>query len=322
MKYSPVVLAYFSQSETSGQEYLGFLEDEYNSIVEAWEQYESQPGDHFEVRFPARGSADGDKVTQDIRKYKHRILIFHFSGHAGSEQLLFRDGSSYASGLAGLLSEAQNLKLVFLNGCATHDQVKLLFDNNIKIVIATRGKVKDGIAKEFAQTFYLALSDTDYTIRTAFEHTLNNLKMKHADFNAVPTAPIVWRGGLVTEAEEDRDRWELYVKDKYQPELDRSEWWKIRPARPTFKDILAGISVWDMAMNLLILLLCLLGIAIIGYIIFTKQEHKLAFVGLAAAAAFLAYFGFKNKQRYKTLEMNLLLADEEVIRRMHLFVFA
>ena len=319
MKYSPVVLSYFSQSGDSDQAYLQFLEEEYKSIGRAWEQYQIQEGSdrYFEVEFPPRGSADGDEVEEDIRNYKNRILIFHFSGHAGSQRLIFKDGSSHAKGLAGLLGEAQNLKLVFLNGCATHDQVKLLFDNNVKIVIATRGKVNDGIAKEFAQTFYRSLSDTDYTIRTAFEHALNELKRKHPDFEAVPTQPIVWRGGLVTEAEEDRDRWELYVKDQYQTELDRREWWKIRLATPTRKDMLAGNSFWDQAMNFLILLLCLLGIAIIVYAVFIMQDHILAFVGLAAA--FLAYFGFKNKQRYRTVEMNSVLADEEVIRRMRLF---
>ncbi len=318
MKYSPVVLSYFSQSGDTDQEYLQFLEDEYKSIGKAWEQYQIQEGSskYFEVEFPPRGSADGDEVAEDIRNYKHRILIFHFSGHADSEQLLFRDGSSRARGLAGLLGEAQNLKLVFLNGCATYDQVKLLFENNIKIVIATRGKVNDGIAREFSETFYKALSDTDYTIRSAFEHALNELKRKYPDFNSVPAQPLIWRG-LVTEAEEDRDRWELYVKDKYQQELDRREWWKIRLATPTRKDMLAGKSFWDQAMNFLILVLCLLGITILIYAVFFMQDHMLALVGLAAA--FLAYFGFKNKQRYRTVELNSTLADEEVIRRMRLF---
>ena len=81
--------------------------------------------------------------------------------------------------------------------------------------------------------------------------------------------------------------------------------------------MLAGKSFWDQAMNFLILILCLLGITIMVYAVFFMQDHMLAFVGLAAA--FLAYFGFKNKQRYKTVELNSVLADEEVIRRMKLF---
>lgn len=244
------------------------------------------------------------------------VLIFHFSGHAGSERLIFRDGSSNAKGLAGLLGEAQNLKLVFLNGCATSDQVKLLFDNNVKIVIATRGKVKDGIAKEFAQTFYLALSDTDYTIRTAFEHALNELKRKHTNFDSVPATPIVWRG-LVTEAEGDEDRWELYVNKNYKAEIDRREWWKIRLASPTQRDLLVGRNLWDNAIGFFIVVLLLLGAAIIFYAAFHEKDDQLALMGLVAVCA--AFFGYKNQQRCNIVQMNATLADEEVIREMKLF---
>ncbi|MPR34377.1 hypothetical protein [Salmonirosea aquatica] len=316
--YRPVVLSYFAQSGDTEKDYLQFLEDEYESIAEAWEQYQIQEGSdrYFEVDFPARGSADGDKVAEDIRNYKHRLIIFHFSGHAMSQHLLFKDGASNARGLAGLLGEAQNLKLVVLNGCATYDQVKLLFDNNVKIVVATKGKVSDGVAREFAETFYKALATTTYTIRGAFEHSLNELKWKHDHFASVSTEPIVWRG-LVTEAEEDRDRWELFVKEKYQQEIDRQEWWKIRLASPTRKDLAVGNSPWDKAMSFLILVLCLLGISILVYAVFFIHDYVLSFVGLAAV--FSSYFGLKNQQRYKTVELNSVLADDEVIRRMKLF---
>lgn len=318
MNYSPVVLSYFSQSGDSDQPYLQFLEDEYRSIGKAWEQFQIQPGSsrYFEVEFPPRGRADGKEVEQDILDYKQRILIFHFSGHADSGRLIFKDGASNAKGLAGLLGEAQNLKLVFLNGCATHDQVKLLFDNNVKIVIATRGKVNDGIAHEFAETFYKALSDTDYTIKRAFIFALNVLIKKYPDFNSVPTEPIVWRGGLVTEKEEDRDRWELYVKDKYQPELDKREWWKIRLARPTIKDMLAGGSFIEQVRNIILLLLGLLGIGIMVFSVFFIQNILMAVVGLMSASFF--GFGLKDKQSSITLEKNLPLADGEVIRSMKL----
>ena len=318
MNYNPVVLSYFSQSGDSDKEYLQFLEDEYKSIGKAWEQYQIQAGSdrYFEVDFPPRGRADGDEVAEDIRNYKHRILIFHFSGHAACEQLLFKNGSSHARGLAGLLGEAQNLKLVFLNGCATYDQVKLLFENNVKIVIATKGKVNDGIAREFSETFYKALSDTDYTIRSAFEHALNELKRKYPDFDSVPATPIVWRG-LVTEAEEDKDRWELYVNKNYRDEIDRREWWKIRLASPTKKDLLVGKNFWDHAMGFFIVLLLLLGTAIIFYAAFHQEDDKLALVGLAAVCA--AFFGYKNQQRYKIVQMNATLADQEVIKNISLF---
>ena len=58
--YRPVVLSYFSQTGDTEKDYLRFLEDEYESIAEAWEQHQIQTGSdrYFEVDFPARGSAD------------------------------------------------------------------------------------------------------------------------------------------------------------------------------------------------------------------------------------------------------------------------
>ncbi len=317
--YRPVVLSYFSQSGDAEKDYLKFLEDEYESIAEAWEQYQIQEGSdrYFDVDFPARGSADGDKVAEDIRNYKNRIILFHFSGHAMSQHLLFKDGASNARGLAGLLGEAQNLKLVVLNGCATYDQVKLLFDSNVKIVIATKGKISDGIAREFANTFYGALSTRDYTIRSAFEHALNELKRKYSSLDSLTTAPIIWRG-LVTGAEEDRDRWELYVKEeKYEPELDRLDWWSITFVTPTRKEVVIGNTLLEKVMSVLIVVLLVLGVAIIIFSVFFQDDFMLAFVGLAATA--LAYFFVKNQQRYKTLELNPELTDRDLMRKTNIF---
>ncbi len=317
--YRPVILSYFSQSGDAENNYLKFLEDEYESIAEAWEQHQIQVGSdrYFDVDFPARGSANGDKVAEDIRNYKNRIILFHFSGHALSKHLLFKDGASNARGLAGLLGEAQNLKLVVLNGCATYDQVKLLFDNNVKIVIATKGKISDGIAREFADTFYRALSTRDYTIRGAFEHALNELKRKHTGLDSLATAPIIWRG-LVTGSEDDRDRWELYVKDrKYEQELDRLDWWKITYVTPTRKDIVVGDSLLEKAMSIAIVALFVLGILIVGYFVLFKQDIQFATFGLFSIA--LAYYFYKNQQRYKTLELNHELLDVATIRKTGLF---
>lgn len=316
MKRKPVVLSYFSQSETLGQEYLQFLEDEYSSIADAWEQYKFQEDRYFEVDFPARGSAKGDKVAKDILRYKENIVIFHFSGHADSGRLFFRDGVSNPRGIAGLLSAAANLKLVFLNGCATHDQVKLLFDNNIKIVIATKGKVNDGIAKELSHTFYLALSNRDYTIGSAFKYAMNELIRKYPSFSSVSATPIVWRG-LVTEADDEKDRWELFVKDEYEDELDRQKWWKFGLYKPTLKDIPTGDSFWDHALSFLILIIGLLGIAIMVHAVFNEKGHELVWVGLAAV--FLAYFGIKNKLTCKTVEMNPGVNDEKVAQKLKNF---
>lgn len=312
---TPVVLSYFSQSSNLENEYLEFLQKEYDAIAEAWEQHQIQTESnrYFEVEFPARGNADGEKVAEDIRNYKNRIVVFHFSGHAGSKQIFFNDGSANANGLACLLGEAQNLKLVFLNGCATYDQVNLLFAKNVKIVIATKGKIKDGVAKEFSSTFYQALSTTQYTIKQAFEHSLNKLKAKYLHLENTSTDPIVWRG-ISTGSEDDLDRWELYVREGDLAEIDNPNWWRIGLIKPTPKEILSGNSIQDSIVRWIVILFLFLGFAIITYYTFIEKDLLFALFGFAPALC--SFFGFKNLQRYKTLQVNSDVVDGNLISKL------
>ncbi|MBA4852387.1 hypothetical protein [Emticicia sp. BO119] len=226
--HTPVMLSYFSQSEHDN--YLTHLLDEHTAIGKAWEQCKIHDNHdkYLNVDFPSRPSVKGEDIMNDIKDYKHRIIIFHFSGHAGDKQLFFENGPLYAKGVAGLLAEAQNLKLVFLNGCSTFDQVNLLFENNIKIVIATKGKIADGIAKEFANIFYQALSDRSYTIKSAFEHAINGLIAKQKILSETSIQPIIWRSSLKIQTKDENDRWQLFVKEGEETILDDIYWWKLK----------------------------------------------------------------------------------------------
>jgi hypothetical protein len=59
-----------------------------------------------------------DKIYDAFEKYRNRIAIFHFAGHADSDQLHLELGTA-GPGLAETLGNQQNLGLVFLNSCST-----------------------------------------------------------------------------------------------------------------------------------------------------------------------------------------------------------
>lgn len=312
---TPVVLSYFSQSGDPNDPYLDFLQDEYRAITDSWEKYQQTASPKsINVLYPARGAADARQIDDDIRAFKHRIILFHFSGHAGSQHLLFKDGSAYAKGLAGLLGEAQNLKVVFLNGCATHDQVNLLFEKNVKAVIATRGKINDGVAKEFSENFYEAVSSIDYTIREAFEHAVNTMIKDGRIAPETSTALISWRG-IVTESSDDKDRWELFVREGFS-DLDSKDWWKIGVITAGRKELISGGSLWDRGQIWLSALLFALGLAIIAYGIFFQNDIKVAGIGVASCC--VGIFGFKNQQRYVTAELNPELVDDSMRKKLRL----
>lgn len=107
------------------------------------------------------------------QRYRGRIAVLHYGGHAGSFQLLLEGeaGSPEAAdgtGLAAFLGRQQSLQLVFLNGCSTEAQVQDLLEAGIPSVIATSQAIDDTVATDFAGSFYRDLAGGD-TIQTAFD---------------------------------------------------------------------------------------------------------------------------------------------------------
>ena len=54
-----------------------------------------------------------------LPSYREQISIFHFSGHTGRDSIILEDEALNTQGLAKLLSQCPNLKLVVLNGSST-----------------------------------------------------------------------------------------------------------------------------------------------------------------------------------------------------------
>jgi hypothetical protein len=103
-----------------------------------------------------------DYLFEQFSVHADRVAIFHYGGHAngGALRLESEAGAAetaHAGGLAQLLGLQKGLKLVFLNGCATKGQVKLLLDKGVQAVIATAVPIDDLMATEFAEQFYTEL---------------------------------------------------------------------------------------------------------------------------------------------------------------------
>jgi hypothetical protein len=103
-----------------------------------------------------------DYLFEQFSVHADRVAIFHYGGHAngGALRLESEGGAAetaHAGGLAQLLGMQKGLKLVFLNGCATKGQVRLLLDKGVQAVIATAVPIDDVMATEFAEQFYTEL---------------------------------------------------------------------------------------------------------------------------------------------------------------------
>lgn len=121
--------------------------------------------------------ASTEKIAHYLVQFKDRVVIFHYGGHAESDGLELTDQKAEAGGIAQLLSQQKQLKLIFLNGCSTKEQVEKLLQIGVPAVIATSSPVDDTKATELAEQFYAALAKK-HSIREAFSMAAGLVKAK------------------------------------------------------------------------------------------------------------------------------------------------
>jgi len=105
-----------------------------------------------------RSNATVDDVFNVLQhpRYRNRVAIFHYGGHAGGRGLLLETPAgeatvlAHAGALARFLGGQRGLELVFLNGCSTRGQVRGLLDAGVPAVIATSQRIDDEVATEFS----------------------------------------------------------------------------------------------------------------------------------------------------------------------------
>lgn len=157
----PVIFLAFANDRDDSVGYLRNLPDEARRLSDVLQPAEQAGLCEVVVK---QNSTAGDifKVFQDP-KYRNRIAIFHYGGHANGYQLLLESpegkaAAADAGGLAAFLSQQQGLQLVFLNGCSTQQQTRELLDANIAAVISTSRSIDDRVATDFAWQFYQGLA--------------------------------------------------------------------------------------------------------------------------------------------------------------------
>lgn len=150
----------FANSPTSPLPYLSWEIEQLKLILDPLEA-----NGHFKVIWDENATLG--LVKDKLYNYKDDLVLFHFSGHAGPDELQLLGTTAKSLGIQEQLEQCKNLKLVFLNGCATVAQVDLLQKLTRALVIATYQKVRDKNAAQFAVDFYKVLSYFD-TVENAF----------------------------------------------------------------------------------------------------------------------------------------------------------
>jgi hypothetical protein len=146
------------------------LENEQSNINNTFRYYD----DNNILRCKVEFQVTIEKLFELFDFYKGRIALLHFAGHADGKGLHL-DNHAKVEGLSMLFKrEVENgqLQFVFLNGCSTIGQVKLLREANVPSIIATNCSVTDLKAIRFSNRFYEALTNINgqATLKEAFEN--------------------------------------------------------------------------------------------------------------------------------------------------------
>ncbi len=203
----PVILLAFAREEISRHQDLPRLPEEHKQLRALLEP--AVRAGRCELL--ERPSVTLDEILgafQDDR-YRGRIAVLHFAGHAGSDLLLMesRPGQALEAGAAGLaafLAAQSGLRLVFLNGCSTLEQAAGLHAAGVGAVIATSEEVGDDDALRFAAHFYRGLAG-GASIGESYAQAHGALQAE-AYAQAVPPDPSLW---LLSARDENARSWSL-----------------------------------------------------------------------------------------------------------------
>jgi|GEM_PF-3104954 len=167
------------------------------------------------------------KLVEDVSSYKDDLLLFHYSGHAGPDALLLDDEIARAEGVAHLLQQCPNLKVVILNGCATKAQAQALL-THVPFVVASSSPVQDTLAKDFSIALHRNLVGGQ-NLEAAFNMALPLLKMKES----IP----VFRDIMLHKGNSDTPIWGLFTRNT------GNDYFQLPGGNPgNEKQILAGLA--------------------------------------------------------------------------------
>jgi hypothetical protein len=177
----PVIFLTFANDKVDDALYLRNLPKELHGIRTALAKAE-KAGLCEIIERTAATVNDIFDTFQDPR-YKDRIAIYHYGGHASGNQLMLETlegghGASHSDGLVPFLGRQKGLQLVFFNGCSSQEQALELSEAGVPAVVGTSSAINDEIATELSDRFYNGMA-AGHTIYEAWLEAIDILKTKN-----------------------------------------------------------------------------------------------------------------------------------------------
>ncbi len=215
----PVVFLVYANDRVDPARHLRNLKQEIDGIREALRPAEE--AGLCEVIFEPNASAEQVFRVFCTQKYRNRIAVLHYAGHADDDHLLLETatgghGAAGAAGLAEFLGLQRGLQLVFLNGCSTEAQIEGLLDTGCRAVIGTSREIDDEVAMGFAKRFYAGLASGQLGangtgLQQAFDEAVAATKTERSAENP---RGLYWGGIELSAATAERWPWTLELADE------------------------------------------------------------------------------------------------------------
>jgi hypothetical protein len=215
MAQIPVIFLAFANEKIEDARYLRGLAVEQRKLKEALEP--AVDAGLCELLVETNATLQTILNTFQKARYRDRIAVFHYGGHADGYQLLLEtaDNSNevaHGEGLVSFLSGQKGLRLIFLNGCSTQQQAQELVRKGVPAVIGTSQSIADDIATQLAERFYRSLGQGN---------GLDRAWKEAQDYIHIRTGTANTRSLYFFDDEEDGDSayqpdrmpWDIYLRE-------------------------------------------------------------------------------------------------------------
>lgn len=267
----PVIFLAFANDRQNPGRFLKALEPERTALHRELSKYQEKGWGLYH----SAGSSEPKELKKDLNQLSGKLVIFHFAGHANGTQLMLEGSQGESVKLSGsnllaFLQEEPQLKLVFLNACATREHVQQLLEMGIPAVIATDTGIDDDEAKDFSEAFYSGLIQGK-SLQAAFLGAKGVIQPGDREER-------IYRD-IVTSWEEDKGPVNSYPWGLYVQEDDVLQW--TLPKEPKKAK---GLKIWQT-----ILLACIIIGTIGGIVSFTRVGEILGLTPTAHSVTVLVH---------------------------------
>lgn len=232
LRAKSVIFLAYANDRLDPERYLRDVVEEVHALRDL---LEAKASESYEV--VVRDNASLEDIFEVFDRYRERIRIFHFAGHANNLQLMLDQSPSARSaagkeGFTRELAALPGLQLAFFNACTTRSHAMEMVRQGIPATVATATDINDRAAYLFATYFYEQLVDRKSLVEAFDVAERRVLAAIGADGSY---RSLYWGQDLEAETDPSQFPWGIYG--------DQLQW------RLSLRQRVGDVSLWPLMVD-------------------------------------------------------------------------